>query len=351
MATARNTATKRPKKASPKKKVRPSAKIQSRAKAATTGQAPGKIVISGVAGSIGRLLARRLILEKKVVGIDMRPYPGKPRKVELHHLDMRKRKVEDIFRKEQISMVIHHPILHMPGKSDEDRIGFNISVTDRLFSLCAKYKVPKLIVLSSATVYGPNPRNPNFLTEDAPLKAGWRFAGIRDLIEIDMMASNFLWQHREVKTIILRPVFIIGNNVRNHFVNFLRLRPIPLLMGFDPMIQVIQEDDVVEAILRAMETDTVGIYNIEGPGAVPISVIARELGAKVARIPPWFAPSFLRILRRVIFLAKGRHIKISVAEVDYIKYICNVDGKKAREILDFKPEYGIRDTITSMSRT
>lgn len=351
MATARKTATKSPKKSAAKKKAGARAKRTSPAKAATAAPAPGKIVISGVAGSIGRLLARRLILENRVIGIDLRPYPGKPRKVELHNLDIRKRKVEDIFRKEKISMVIHHPISSMPGMSDGNRIDFNISVTDRLFSLCAKYKVPKLIVLSSATVYGPNPRNPNFLTEDAPLKAGWRFAGIRDLIEIDMMASNFLWQHREVKTIILRPVFIIGNTVRNNFANFLRLRPIPLLMGFDPMIQVIQEDDVVEAILRAMEVDTVGIFNIEGPGAVPISVIARELGARVTKIPPWFAAPFLRMLRRYIFLMKGRHIKISVAEVDYIKYLCNVDGRKAREILDFKPEYGLRDTITSMSRS
>ena len=88
---------------------------------------------------------------------------------------------------------------------------------------CAKYNVKKVVVLSSANVYGPSPENSNFLTEDAPLMAASRFSEVRDLIEVDMLAHGFFWRHPEKQTVILRPVHIVGPNIKNAPSNYLRL--------------------------------------------------------------------------------------------------------------------------------
>src|SRR5437879_5564684 len=82
----------------------------------------------------------------------------------------------------------------------------------------------------------------------AQLMASQEFPAIRDLIEVDMMASSFFWKTPSIETVILRPVHILGS-VHNAPSNFLRLKYVPTLLGFDPMIQVIHELDVVEAIV------------------------------------------------------------------------------------------------------
>src|SRR5678815_5061072 len=75
----------------------------------------------------------------------------------------------------------------------------------------SQHDVPKVVLLSSANVYGPRPDNPQFLTEDAPLLAAQRFPAMRDLVEIDHMMSTFLWRARDIETVILLPVHILGS--------------------------------------------------------------------------------------------------------------------------------------------
>src|SRR5262245_65447538 len=90
------------------------------------------------------------------------------------------------------------------------------------------------------------------------------------------MASSFFWKAREIETVILRPVHILGG-VHNAPSNYLRLPVIPTLLGFDPMVQIIHELDVAEAIVCALKPGVRGIFHVAGPGEVPRSVLVREL--------------------------------------------------------------------------
>ena len=81
-----------------------------------------------------------------------------------------------------------------------------------------------------------------------------------------MLAQGFFWKHPETETVILRPVHIVGR-VHNAPSNFLRLPTIPTLLGFDPMVQVIHEEDVVRAIGRALRPRAARHLQRRGPGA------------------------------------------------------------------------------------
>src|SRR5438477_566743 len=83
--------------------------------------------------------------------------------------------------------------------------------------------------------------------------------------DVEHLASTFFWKARNVETVILRPVHILGT-VHNAPSNYLRLDPIPMLLGFDPMVQLIHEQDVAEAIAAGLAPGARGIYNIVGPG-------------------------------------------------------------------------------------
>jgi UDP-glucose 4-epimerase len=234
-------------------------------------------------------------------------------------------------------------IMHDPRSSAEDHHSWNVQGTTRLLDGCAQYGVPKVILLSSANVYGPRPDNPQFLSEDAPLMGGQRFPAIRDLIEVDMLTSSFFWKHTDIETVILRPVHILGG-VHNAPSNYLRLRYVPTLLGFDPMVQVIHEDDVVEAILCALKPGVRGIFNITGPGEVPLSTLLRELDRPPLPVPHPFAEILMKALWR------GKLTSFPTPELDHIRYVCMVDGTRARHDLGYRPRFTMKETIQAVHR-
>jgi UDP-glucose 4-epimerase len=198
-----------------------------------------------------------------------------------------------------------------------------------------------VVVLSSANVYGPRPDNAQFLTEEAPLLAAQAFPEMRDLVEIDHMASSFFWKARDIETVILRPVHILGS-VHNAPSNYLRLPVIPTLLGFDPMVQVIHELDVAEAIACALRPGGRGIFNIAGPGEVPLSVVVRELAKPTLPIPHPLAKPLWRAAWRLGMSS------FPVDEFDFIRYVCMVDGSRAARDLGFRPRHSLRETIRAV---
>lgn len=132
---------------------------------------PPTILITGIAGRLGTLAARRLHRQARVLGIDRRPMDVLPRDIEFHQVDLRRRRAEDLFRRERIDALIHLNIMHDPRKSSEEHHNFNIVGTQKMLDLCQQHGVGKVVVLSSANIYGPAPTNNQFLTEEAP---SWR---------------------------------------------------------------------------------------------------------------------------------------------------------------------------------
>jgi UDP-glucose 4-epimerase len=211
----------------------------------------------------------------------------------------------------------------------------------KLLEYVAQFQVPKLVVLSSANVYGPQADNPQFMTEEAPLLGGAAFSEIRDLIEVDMLAQSFFWKHPETETVILRPVHILGS-VRNAASNYLRLDAVPTLMGFDPMVQVIHESDVVRAIQLALRPAVRGIFNLAGPEPLPLSRVIKLVGRPHVPIPYSMAK---------LFLSRMWSLRLSdfpVPELDHIRYVCMVDDTHARKDLEFTPVTSIEDTVRSV---
>lgn len=300
------------------------------------------VVVTGISGNLGRTLAKLLHKHERIIGIDRRPFVGRPKDVEMYELDLRKKKAEDVFRKNEVKAVIHMGIMHDPRMSEEEHHSFNVVGTTRLLEYCAKYGVKKVVVLSSANVYGPSPDNSNFLTEDAPLMAASRFSGVRDLIEVDMLAHSFFWKHPDIETVILRPVHIVGPTIKNAPSNYLRLRRPWVMAGFDPMVQLIHVEDVARAMVEALRPEPKGVYNVVGPGEVPLSSVMRELGNTPIPVPHPIARPLLRTL------FKYRLANFPPPELDHIQFLCAVDGSRWVNDVSWKPRHSMRDTIRSV---
>jgi UDP-glucose 4-epimerase len=113
------------------------------------------------------------------------------------------------------------------------------------------------------------------------------------------------------------------------------------VFGFDPIQQVIHEDDLGLAFERALEPKVRGVFNVTGPGEVPLHVLIEEAGASPVPIP-----------EALISLIKGRlgFPEIPRGAIEYLKYPCTVDGTRFRKATGFAPAFGLVETLRSVPR-
>lgn len=300
------------------------------------------ILITGICGSLGRTLVRELHRSTRVVGIDRRAFPDRPKDVAHYEFDLRRTRAKDIFRHERPSALIHLGALHDPRSSPKERHSWNIVGFQRLLDYSAQFRIPKLIILSGADVYGAHPSNPQFLTEDAPLLGAQENGHMRDRIELDMLAQSHLWRYPEIETVILRPAHIVGA-IRSLASSYLRLdRPFTIL-GYDPMVQITDERDVARAMILALKPGVRGIFNIRGSGELPLSKLIERLGKRAIPIPR-------SLLRGVVSRAFQVHLSaFTEGELDHLRFPCTVDDSRARETLGYAPRYSLEESLARLS--
>jgi UDP-glucose 4-epimerase len=303
--------------------------------------ADGAIVVTGIVGRLGKRVCRVLHRTHALIGVDRREFPDKPRDVVHHQFDMRRKKMRDVFRGGGVRAVVHLGVMHDPRASASDHHTWNVVGFGKMLEYMAQYGVKKLVVLSSANIYGPRPDNPQFVTEESPLLGSQEFSEIRDLIEIDMLAQSFFWRNSATETVILRPTHILGG-VRNAPSNYLRLPVVPTLLGFDPMIQVVHQDDVVRAIELALTPGVHGVFNIAGPEPAPLSRVIRSLGRPILPVPHGAAKRLLAGLFRY------RLSSFPAPELDHIRYVCMVDDRRAREKMGYVPAHDLIQTVRAV---
>lgn len=301
-----------------------------------------KVLITGIAGAQGRLLTRRLLADREVTGVDREPWPGHPKEVTVHLLDLRKKKFEDVIRTEQPDAIVHMGFIrHFRGDARR-RHDVNVRGTKHLLDHCVTYGVRKVVVISSSYVYGAFPENPYFLDEDQPLSASRGYPQIRDMVEVDTLASGFLWRHPEVRTTVLRPVSVLGPHVRSMMAGFLRLERVPTVLGFDPMMQFLHEADLAEAVALALDRNLAGVFNVVGAGEVPLHTAIRETGGTAW---PLFEPLFRPSLR--LLFGTG-FAPWPPGAIDYLKYPVTLDGRRFAEASGFRPLFGLDETFASL---
>ena len=261
----------------------------------------------------------------------------------MHPVSLRKRRFEDLFRTHDVRTVVHLSVVSSPRIDVEARYNHNVRGTRQVLKHCLTHGVRRFVLLSRGSVYGAAPLNPVYLDEESPLDASRHYAGMRDIIEVDHLTQSFTARAPELSGVILRPVYVVGPSVHNTISTYLRLRLVPTVLGYDPMMQLMHEEDVVEALQLAIKVPGAqGIYNICGPGALPLSVIVRESGGSRLPIPKAL---FYRLLKT---LWRMNMAPAPVPEVDFIRYACILDDSRARTELSYQPQFTLTELVRSI---
>ncbi len=301
-----------------------------------------KVLVVGVAGGQGRLIARRLLERREVIGVDRDAWKLRPPRLPFYQVDIRKRGFEDVFRQEQPTAVVHLGFVRHFRDRPEERYDYNVRGTRKLLDHCRAYGVRKLVVLSSSYVYGASPDHPYFMDEEYPLDASRNYPEIRDLVEVDSLTQGFLWKYPDIQTVVLRPVNTLGYAVRNAIRTYLTMRRVIVMTGFNPMLQFIHEEDLAEAVAVTLERGLRGVYNVTGPGEVPLRTAIQETGGRPLSLPePIARPVITRMHAAGLF-------PFPPGAIDYIKYPCTISGKRFADSTEFRPLFGLRETFRTV---
>ena len=296
------------------------------------------LVTSGASG-LGRLVCRALHRNYDVVSIDAKPFPDRPKDVDHLQLDLRRKSALTQVKRRRPDVVVHIGAIHGPPSPSSHRV---VDATVHLLRLIEELHCRKLVLLSSATLYGPSATSANFLSEEAPLLGASTVPDLADDISLDMMVQSVFWKLPDTETVILRPVHVVGPHVDNLPTRYLRLQRVPRLLGFDPMIQLVHEDDVVDAIVGALKPGVRGVFNIDGQTQAPLSRLLSARGATALPIP---GPLFAAALERAAAL---RMTAIGKGELAFLRYSCLVDGRRARAELGWAPRHTLRQTLEAL---
>jgi UDP-glucose 4-epimerase len=244
------------------------------------------VAVTGVSGCLGRRLLGLLDQDpdiEKVVGIDLKDPPFSL-KLEFHRLDVRDALLHKVL--EGTEAVVHLAFIQDPIRDQELMRQVNLGGTENLLRAVARVGARKLVVLSSAAVYGAHPDNPVPLSEDSPLRANPDFPYAWQKLEVERMVEEFSRAHPEVVVTVLRPAPLFGPEAENFLSRALIEAPRVLrVRGYAPPMQFLHEEDAARALHLAIARDLPGAYNVAPDGWLGAKEVLDLVGKERVELP------------------------------------------------------------------
>ncbi|HWU67570.1 MAG TPA: NAD-dependent epimerase/dehydratase family protein [Stenotrophobium sp.] len=299
------------------------------------------VLVTGAAGSLAKRVIARLHGKYNLVVVDFRRKVETDAGIPSYKVEIFKRGFEDIFRAHKIDAVIHIGRVFAHESTRQNRYNANVLGTRKLLELCRKYGVGQVMIHSTYFVYGASAYNPALIDENAPLKASEVTQDLVDSVELESLASIYLWKHPDLHITILRPCNVLGPGVRNSMSLLLSRSLAPVLMGFSPLMQFLHVDDMADALVVAFEQNKPGIYNVAPDDWVAYQEAVAQCGCRklpVLSIPPMVPRLVSNLLNWNSFFPPYL--------VNYFKYPVIIEGKLFRETFGWTPRRSLNDIFS-----
>ncbi|MGH9085414.1 MAG: NAD-dependent epimerase/dehydratase family protein [Acidimicrobiales bacterium] len=202
----------------------------------------------------------------------------------------------------------------------------NVIGTMNLFAAASAEGSPvqDVVVKSSTLVYGTDPRDPTWFTEESRRAGTPKTTVERSLLEVEGYVRDFAVDNPHVSVSMLRFANVLGPDITTPLVKALELPIVPSILGFDPRCQFVHEADVVRAILFALETQLQGVYNVAGDGILPWSEVAAICGKRTFPLPPYGMGLLSAPLARL-------GLDLPTELLDLLRYGRGVDNRRLKD--------------------
>ena len=309
------------------------------------------VLVTGVSRYLGGLLARRLSADPsvdRVVGVDVIPPAHDISGVEFVRADIRNPMIARVIESAGGDTVVHMNVIATPtfvgGRTPQKEI--NVIGTMQLLAACQKSTtVRRLVVKSSAAVYGSTPRDPAMFTEDMGAKRSPSGGFGKDSIEVEGYVRGFARRRPDTEILTLRFANIVGPRIRTSITDYFNLPVVPVPLGYDARMQFVHEDDAIDALVRATTGEASGIVNIAGDGVLTVLQAAAIVGRPVVPMPLQAAGVVGGFAKR-LGLAD-----FSPDQMSFLAFGRGMDTRRMRSVLGFTPRYTSREAFEDFART
>jgi UDP-glucose 4-epimerase len=305
----------------------------------------GRIALTGTASFLGGRLLRRLAEAKGAARLLVVDLAAPPAALDVRHraVDLTEpaadQRLLDVFREEQVDEVLHFAFYTGPRRDAAHAHELESIGTLALLAAAAAAGVGRVVMRSFTAVYGARGQNPAFLTEDRPLQPDPGLGWVRDKLEAEQHVAAFSRRYRDLKIAVLRFAPLLGPGVHTFYTRILDRRVVPVLMGYDPLVQMLHPDDALAAAEAAVDRPVAGAFNVVPSRPIPLLTALHLAGKIPVAVPhPLAYPVADLMWAAGVGEAPGRFC-------DYVRFPFVADGERARRDLGFTPRYASRDAL------
>jgi UDP-glucose 4-epimerase len=308
------------------------------------------IMVTGVASYWGDQLSRVLLNDTthRVIGVDQRvPKMPTHEALDFVQADVRNPLLADLLKLEGVNTVYH--------LGQQAGTGQFVAGLQKLLHACVEANVAEIVWVSSTAVYGPLAANAAFIEESQSPYTKEAEGPLFEMVAGEQLCFDFAHKNPGLSITVLRPAHIIGPQAPSPMNRYLAGSSAPVLLGFDPMIQVIDERDVLLALLHALAAAPVAAdservppnlhhYNLAADSLLPLTrLLSLTHTLPLPLVHPlayWAAP----LLRSTPW---------PVAEIvpynwDFLRYRC-VGAIERQAAWGFTPKFSSLEAIAALA--
>jgi UDP-glucose 4-epimerase len=247
------------------------------------------VLVTGVSRFLGARVADTLQADpsiERVIGVDTVAPTMPLGRTEFVRIDIRTPSIAKIINAAEVDTVVHLNLVTMTSAARMKTKELNVIGTMQLLAACQRSAaMRKVVVRSSAAVYGSSGHDPAVFSEtDEPVRppsSGYA----KDAVEVEGYVRGLARRRSDLTVSVLRFANFLGPHVDSPLSRYFHMPVAATVLGFDPRLQFVHEDDGVEVLRRMAVEDHPGTFNVAGDGVVLLSQALRRAGRPILRLP------------------------------------------------------------------
>ena len=295
------------------------------------------VLVTGVAGDLGRRFARRLADHPevdRVIGVDVTPPKLGTGAMQFVRADIRNPVISKVLVREHVDTVVHAGVEPTTASGRGSMKELNVIGTMQLLAACQQApELERLVIKSSTAVYGATNRDPAMFTEDMTARRLPSSGYPKDVAEVEGYVRGFARRRPDVIVTTLRMANMIGPIVYTPLTSYFKMPVVPTVLGFNPRMQFVHEHDAHGALERATVAGIAGTFNVAGDGVITLTQALRRLGKQGVPLPAVGVAGFGTLARRF------GGPEFTAHQIAWLTYGRGVDNARVRSVLGYEPVY------------
>ena len=253
------------------------------------------VAVTGAADGLGAMLAARLAANsavRRVVAIDTARGPDAgpaagARRLTWRTVDVRDPSVATALAGADV--VVHLALDASLDTPSAQRRATSVRGTQTVLTAAAAAGVRRIVLCTSAAVYGALPDNPVPLDEDGPLRAVPDDGVLGDLLEVEQVAETARAVHPGLSVTVLRPATLVGAGVDSVLTRHFEAPRLLVVRGTRPRWQFCHVEDHVSALELATLGAVHGVVTVGAEGWLEQEQVERISGLRRIELPATLA--------------------------------------------------------------